>query len=282
MTWRSISLVAVVLLGAACDAPAQNPPVGTIAFTMKVSVPDSMRSKIPVGDAIELTMTLMSDGHRYAADIATGASMTVMPGMHVRTVFSVDHDTLHAAAILPPELAAMTGGAPGFRMDIPTSMFDSLAHAAKGMFDSLGKTMADSIRKMIPTVKPRSLGTTAVVAGLRCEEWQTVTGVDTISMCLIPTPPAIQGMKDHFLRMSGMQDMVNQIPGLADLVNQAYGGRKMTAIRTVFPKYGMRVELTSFSAATPDSTMFAVPANLQAVPMPNIPKKIGGASTGQQ
>src|ERR1019366_3322514 len=76
--------------------------------------------------------------------------------------------------------------------------------------------------------------------------------------------------------MTGLQNLMAQMPGLADMQKPAYGGREMTAIRTINVKMGIRMELTSFTPGVPDATQLALPDGLTLMPMPALPTKPGG------
>jgi hypothetical protein len=161
--------------------------------------------------------------------------------------------------LLPPDLAA-AGGSIGMRMDGPMSLMGSANAMLGGIMDSVGKT--------IGTPTYRSLGKTSTVAGINCEEWETVAMADTTLTCVIPTPPALLAIQNQVKTMSGMGAMMAQIPGMAELEKSAYGGRAMTAIRTVNAKNGMRMELTNYAPGAPDPAQMDLPAGLQPMPMP--------------
>lgn len=254
---------------------SQGPLVGTVTVNTHITIPDSLRSKAPIGDAVDLQVTVMSDGHRYAADLGTMTTIAGLPPMHLHFVFATMNDTLNFGVVLPSELAALAGGAPGFRIDIPRRMVDSLAGAVHGaigkVLDSMGSKLVDSIRKAMPQVTYRSLNRSSTVGGMSCEEWQTIARADTVNLCLIPTPPAIVAMKQHVLDMLTSQQSLKDLVAIVDAGRQAMGGRDMMAIRTEYTKMGMRMELASYTAGVPAASQFDIPANLQVVPLPALP-----------
>ena len=277
----TLQFTALALL-AALPLRAQQGPVGTVEFVTKVTLPDSLKAKVPLGDTIEIRVTLMGDGHRYAADIATGPSLTMFPNTHLRTVVAVGPDSIRASVIIPPALVPMAGGVPGYQVSIPVSMIDSLGHSAHHLLDSISRKIVDSVSAKMPAVSIRSLGTTSMVAGMRCEDWETVTAADTNFVCVVPTPPGIVAMKAHLKALLGVDAMLAKVPALAALQKEAFGGRDMTAIRMIYPKLHLRMELVRIDAAVPSDAMFDVPANLKVVPLPSMTDLHHGAGTSGQ
>ena len=88
-------------------------------MSIRVKLPDSMKVPLPVGNTIDLQITVMSDGRRVATDLSPGPDMTAaMPmiqGIRIHAMYALGGDSLHAGILLPPALA---GGAPGYRVDV--------------------------------------------------------------------------------------------------------------------------------------------------------------------
>lgn len=261
-------LVALLLAVPATSVAAQAANAGRATFQMSIHIPDSLQSPIPISGDLSVQMEMLTDGKRIAVDILPGASssMPMLAGMRVKVVFGIGGDTLHVGVVLPPELSAMAGGGSGIRMDMPLGMLTADNPLLGGMMDSIKKTMADSMKKIAPTY--RKLKTTSTVAGLRCDEWETVVLGDTTRTCVIPTPAALTALMDRFKTMSGMGKLMEQIPGMADIQKKAYDGAQVTAIRTINAKSGLRMELTSFTPGAPPADAFELPAGLMAMPMP--------------
>ena len=275
MTLPQRLLAAAILLATASPVTAQGGATGTATFQMKVRMPESVQAVMPQGENISMHMILMTDGHRIAMEILSDIGQSATGATHVRMIFSAAGDSVHVGIFLPPEAAAAMGGASGMRMDLPISMVGASNPLFGHMMDSIGKSMTDSAGKPVQKPSYRSLGTSATVAGIRCEEWEIVGMGDTTRTCVIATPPALVALQQRLKTMSGMQGVIAQIPGMADMEKAAYGGRQMTAIRTETVKTGLHLELTSFTAAAPDAALFELPSDMQVMPMPGKPG--GGA-----
>jgi hypothetical protein len=249
----------LLVLAIAPPVAAQSGASGSVTFEITTQLPASSPAVATIGSDITMQMTMRTDGHRVVMDMIPSMSQSPVTGMQIKMVFAAGTDSVHIGILLPPEVAA-AGGSIGMRMDGPMSMIGSASSLRDGMMDSVSKVMGT------PTY--RSLGKTSTVAGISCEEWETVAMGDTTSTCVIATPPAVQALQDQFKTMTGVGAMMAQIPGMAELEKAAYGGRAMTAIRTINTKRGMRMELTNYTPGPPDATQMDLPAGLQWMPMP--------------
>jgi hypothetical protein len=251
----------LLLVGFAIAPPvaAQSAAAGSATFQITTQLAASSQAAAVVGSDLTMQITVMTDGHRVAMNIVPSISQSPMAGTQIKMIFTPGIDSVHMGILLPPELAAAGGGI-GMRMDGPMSMMGSANAMLGGIMDSVGKAIGK------PTY--RALGKTSTVAGISCEEWETVAMDDTTLTCVIPTPPALLAMQNQLKTMSGMGAMMAQIPGMADLEKTAYGGRAMTAIRTIDTKRGMHMELTNYTPGAPDPTQMDLPAGLQSMPMP--------------
>lgn len=262
-----------LLVVTAAPLAAQNGVAGSATIQLSIHLPDSTKVPgvpIPISGDLTTQMTFMTDGMRLAMEVLPNMSGTGPgAGMRVKLVFSPAGDTIHIGMILPPELAKAAGGAPGMRIDMPVSMLGAANPLFGRLMDSVARTMTDSLGKAMPTY--RALGTTAVVAGIRCQEWEMVVRADTTRSCVIPTPPALLVLQEKFKDMTGMATLMAQIPGIASLQKEAYGGKQVVPLRTVNSKTGMRMELTAFTAGAPDPAVFELPSDLQVIPMPGKP-----------
>ena len=264
-----------LLLGTASPLAAQTAPAGSAAFHMTMHLPDSLPMPIPIGDSIDIQMKMISDGHRIAMEITPNTSAPMLAGMQLKILYTLGGDTVHMGIVMPPAMLPAAGGSTGMRIDVPVSMLGAGNPALGKMLDSIGKTIADSVKKGLPRPTFRALGTSAVVAGLTCQEWEVVTAADTMRTCVIPMPPALSALREQFAAMTGVKRLMTQFPGLADMEKQAYGGRHLLPIRTVGTRMHMRMELTSFTAGVPDSAQMELPAGLKPMAMPAMPTKPG-------
>jgi hypothetical protein len=264
------------LFATASPLAAQRVAAGTATFQMTMHLPDSLKGKmpIPIGSELDIQMRWMTDGRRIAMEMLPGSSVPMIAGKRVRVIFTFGGDTVHVGILSSPEMAAAAGGSVGSRIDIPVAMFDSTGPLLGKLMDSIGKKMIDSLGKTRPTY--RSLGTSATVAGITCQEWEIVVGTDTTRTCVIPTPSGLVSIEDQFKTLTGRQRIMFQVSGMAELHKQAYGGQEMTAIRTVNARLGMRMELTSFTAGVPEASLMELPEGLKPMAMPALPIKPGG------
>ena len=279
MTRRSVVLASLAAALAAAPVSAQL-PTGMLVVGVHAKLPDSLKNMpVPGGTSIDLEFTVMSDGHRVAVELAPGAgliaAMPMLSGIRVHAMYAMGVDSLHAGVVLPPALA---GGTPGYRVDVSLKMLDSLRRAGSHLLDSLGTKLADSVGKMLPHPTYRSLGTSATVAGIRCEEWQTIVAKDTMETCVIPTPLMLHMMQEYVKNALGAQRLIDQVPGLSEAARQAYGGREMTSIRTTNARTGLRVELVSFTSTPPDAARFDLPPGLLPMPGKSGSKPAGGGT----
>ena len=281
MTARHSLVPVLVALVAAVPSSAQL-PTGTIVMGIHIKVPDSLKAvplPLPGGSALDMHITVISDGRRVAIDLTPGdgfiASVPMLAGVRVHAMYGIGADTLHGGVVLPPALA---GGAPGYRFDVPLKMLDSIRRAGSHVFDSISRKLTDSMTRMLPHPMYRSLGTPATVAGLTCEEWETVIATDTTRSCLIPTPVMMRILQDQFQKALGVKQLMDQVPGFSAAAREAFGGRDMTAIRTSNAKLGLLVELERYSPALPDAAGFDLPPGLQPFPGSPGAKPPGGGS----
>jgi hypothetical protein len=264
-----------VLAAMASPLTAQRAPAGTAVFQMTVRLPDSLKAKVPLGDSVSIQFTIATDGTRFAVGIVPGTmgSMPMLDGLSVKTIYNTGVDSLHVGILMPPSLAAMSGGGPGMRIDVSMATIDSAITSVTGKVDSSMTHAMDSVMTHMPAPVMHSLGTTSTVAGIQCENWETITATDTVSTCVIPTPPMLQALQDQMTQKAGLGKLLNKYPQLAQMQAQAYGGRHMTPIRMSYPRTGMHMELVSFTPGTPDAAQFELPAGLKPMPMPSMPGK---------
>jgi hypothetical protein len=234
---------------------------------MSVHLPESAGLPVPGGSFVTMQMTAMADGHRVAMEIMpTVLSSPMMTGMVIRMIFTPGSDSMHLGIIFPPAIAAAAGGSTGMRMDAPMSMIGAGNPLLAGLMDSIGKAMKDSLAKSGVRPNARSLGTTSTVAGVSCEEWESVAMGDTTRTCVIPTPPAVQALQDQFKSKSGMGALMGQIPGMAEMEKTAYGGRAMTPVRMDSRRTGMHMEFVKYTPGAPDPARMELPAGLTPMP----------------
>jgi hypothetical protein len=258
--------LSVLCLFAAVSPLAAQAAVGTVEFTTSVHIPESAGVPVPGGTFVTMQMTAMSDGHRVAMEIVPTVLSSPMSGMLIRMLFTPGSDSIHLGIIFPPEMAAAAGGGSGMRMDGPISMLGGGNPLLAGIMDSVGKAMKDSLAKGGARPTSRSLGTTSTVAGVSCEEWESVMMGDTTRTCVIPTPPGVQAIEDRFKEKSGMEALMGQLPGMAEMAKSAYGGRAMTPIRADNPKTHIHMEFVKYTPGAPDPARMELPAGLRQMP----------------
>ncbi|HEY4101982.1 MAG TPA: hypothetical protein VGM20_14010 [Gemmatimonadales bacterium] len=257
---------------------AQGVPAGRVVLSVTTHLPDSLKSRVPIGDSITLRISAATDGKRFAFGITPGelAAMPMLNGISVRAIYDKGADSLHIGILVPPSMAAMAGGGPGMRIDLSTSTIDSALKTVSGKLDSAASHGIDSaaMRAMHPPMPAmRSLGTTSTVAGMQCANWETITANDTVITCVIPTPAAIQAFQEQFKAKMGLAKLMERYPQLAQMQEQAYGGKPMTPIRMSESRLGMHMELVSITLGEPDPAEFQLPADLKPMPLPGMPGK---------
>jgi hypothetical protein len=234
---------------------------------MTIHLPDTLAAKLPgASGPMNITLMAATDGKRFAVDISlpAGGAMPMFAGMHVRAIYDPAIDTIHAALLMPD---MGTGSAGGYKLDLPTSTFASM----KSMFDTtMNKAMDSAMKKMrdsaIVVNAPRALGTSEVVAGISCENWQNVAIGDTVTACMTPESPAMKDYRTRFLAATGMQKFVDQAMGMYGNGPKPFNGRDMIMIKMHDGKTGTSMELTQASSAMPDPALFQLPANLMPAP----------------
>jgi hypothetical protein len=267
-----------LVVAIACAAPlaAQTPAAGTASFEMSVNLPDSNPAAAMLGSTMHLRMTGMTDGRHVAIIMAPDAAQSMMAGMTVTMVYAIGGDTAHVGIVMPSMAGA--GGGTGMRMDLPISAISAEMSQFGAKIDSAARNAIDSLGKLQPIY--RDLGTTDTVAGLRCENWEAVGLADTVRTCVVPTPSGLASLMKQLKQTSGLDSLLARIPGITNLQKQAYGGQNMTALRVTSTKSGMRMQLTHFDSAVPDSSTFILPAGLRPMAMPMLPgKPAGGGGT---
>ena len=240
---------------------AQAPTAGTATFHMSVHPAEAspVTPGVPAGTVLETDITYITDGHRFGMEmIQTLSTMPQLSGMRTLMIFTPGSDTVHMGILYSPEMAA-TIGSPGSRMDLTMAALTTAGEASSAAMDSIIRVHAHQTY--------RALGTTATVAGIVCQEWEIVAGADTSRTCVIPTPPALASVQDQLKTLAAGIPMV-KMAGLDAMQKDAYGGQALMAIRTISPKMGMTMELTSFKVGAPDPSRLELPAGLQVMPMP--------------
>lgn len=214
---------------------------------------------------------MTTDGDRVALQFDPGpesiASVAEMDISMARAqlVFHSGSDSVTFAMILPPDLAAMTGGDVGFRIDaaIPDSGF-----ARSVNYDSLLQASRDD-----PENTAVNTGTVSTVAGIDCEEWliglpQVVDSVanpfSPIRMCVAEEDGASRAVNDVWHRLMARFGVSEQF--LRAGARTWFGDREMVAIRTVVgDDENFVLELESSEAGT-NPAYFTVPDGLTPFP----------------
>jgi len=259
MTSRHLAVVLAV--AAAAPLAAQGTLVGTATFhmTMHVTAGTPGGAALPPGTEMEAEMTYATDGRHFVMqNVMNSSSVPMMSGMMTRMIFTVGSDSIHMGIVMPPEIAAQTGSI-GTKMDLSMAQLTAAGKPAAALMDSVVRANAGRTY--------RALGTTATVAGITCQEWESIAAGDTTRSCVIPTPPALAAMQEQFKTFQSAAILSN-MPGLDAMQKQAYGGQAVTPIRTTSTRTGMVLELTKYSATAPDPAMMQLPAGLTVMAMP--------------
>lgn len=267
MSVRFAAVAALLALAGAGSASAQQPLVGSITMQMTVHLPDTLAAKLPgASGPMNITMMAATDGKRFVVDISlpAGGAMPMFAGMHVRAIYDPAIDTIHAALLMPD---MGTGSAGGYKMDLPMSTFAGM----KNMLDTtLNKTMDSAMKKMRDSASdvkiPRAIGTSEVVGGISCENWETVSMGDTVTACMTAESPAMKAYRTRILAATGMQKFVDQAMGMYGDGPKPFNGRDMIMIKMHDSKTGTSMELTQASTVAPDAALFVLPANLMPAP----------------
>ncbi|MGH7594610.1 MAG: hypothetical protein ACRELE_12275, partial [Gemmatimonadales bacterium] len=247
-----ILIVGPVLAGNSLFAQAG--VAGTATYHMKMHLPDAVAAKAGSAE-VDMQMIGATDGHRFAMDMVMGGDGR-MAGMETKIIFTIGGDSVHIGLMMPPLLAAQSGMA-GTRMDLPVSMMGAGNPTLAGILDSVSKAIVNPIF--------RALGTTAVVGGLKCAEWEMVAGNDTTRTCVIPMPAPILALKETMSTVSGMQALLANLPGMAEMQRKAYDGKPMIPLRTTNTRTGMTMEFVSFVPGPPVASAFELPADLRTM-----------------
>ena len=251
---KRISLLVILFLAidGTTGIAAQAIATGTAVLRMKTQLPPTAAAEAGSAE-LDIQMTAWSDGHQVAMEMVMGG-LGPAGGMVTRTIFTLGGDTVHFAMI-SPKLAVATGS-PGMRMDLPLSSLGAANPILGGLMDSLSKVAS--------TATFRSLGTTAVVAGITCAEWEMVAGGDTTRSCVVPTPPELLALQQAMAKMPGVGSL---LAGLgAEIQRKAFDGKPMAALRTTSAKVSM--ELVSVVPGVPDRSVFQLPTGLKVMGAP--------------
>ncbi len=260
---RTGLLAAAVSAGAVGTARAQQGPVGSIAISVRIHLPDSVRAMRMAGDTFALQLRLASDGHRYALELTPGpiAAMPMLAGARGLLIFDPATDSLHVAAMAPA--MAQGAGPSGYRFDVSLQAL----HGLQKFTDTL-----QHLPLPVPTSSYQDLGTTSEVAGMRCENWVVASPTDTVQMCVIPVPPALEQLASNFRKQAGLDSLVQRITG----GNPPFGGRHMFPLMVQDSKGMMHMEVTNISSAPPDAALFTMPPGLIPFPLPTTRPDSGG------
>lgn len=251
---RKHLITACVACAAASPLRAQG---GTVTISIHAATPDTIRSMMAMmpgaQDSLDVTLRMATDGQRFSIEpLPSGAAM-LPPGF--RMVMELRADTMSVAVLFPPDMAGMIGGAPGMLVDVPLSAMDEISG-----------TVGDSMKHAAASAKLRALGQTSVVAGIRCEEWESIVASDTTTMCVAPTPAVLQRLTSEFQKLAVFRELTAQ----GDAATAPFGGRKLTPVRIV--NRNVRMQVVSLSAEPPDANLFAIPSGLQRI-TPPIPSR---------
>ncbi len=256
--------LATLLVAGTAAGSAQQPPVGTVAFALRVHLPDSLPMPQMAGDTFAIRAQVASDGQRYAVELDPGhiSAVPTLAGARMRLVYDPASDSLHGALIMSPAATGGTTGPTGYRIDISLKSLHALQ---THLTDTLQHITA-------PEQTYQDLGTTAVVAGIRCENWRETSPTDTVNLCVTPIPARLQDFITAWQKKMGLDTLVKRMTGGV----MPFGGQHVVPLSVDDANGRVHMEVTSVSGAAPDPEMFTMPPGLIPFPLPAFPSDSGG------
>src|SRR5690606_9963148 len=181
-----------------------------------------------------MRLTLATDGSRLGMQVDFAESMSMaMPNIdlsaiRVNAVVHPGGDSVSVGVVFPPELAAMTGGGIGFRMDLPIP--DTVRNLPGPDVDSMMSA---------ETPKVTNTGRTSIVAGINCEEWELTPAQPSDStpfngpmkLCLAESVPGLKAFSA--LAEQYLPDFGFDFSAMKEMGRKWFGDRDLIAIRTV-------------------------------------------------
>jgi hypothetical protein len=274
---RSTLLAASLLLAAPLAGQS-----GTTVWSMRMKMPDTLSARAGGLSEIDMRMTMATDGERLGMQVDFAETMaSAVPGFDLsairfNTVVHGGGDSVSIGIILPPEMAAMTGGGIGMRLDM--AIPDKLEGFPVPNFDSL---MAENQGEE-PVVT--NTGRTMMVAGVRCEEWDitpqqpadSIPFGGAMHLCVAENIPAVKAFTT--VAEKYLPDMGFDFGKLKERGRKWFGGREMTAIRMVMGHDEEIVfQLESSSNTAPDPSFFTLPDGLEPFPIEMVKAMIPGS-----
>jgi hypothetical protein len=249
---------------------------------MRMKMPDTLSARAGGLSEIDMRMTMATDGERlgmqvdFAETMATAITGFDLSAMRLNAVVHSGGDSVSIGIIMPPEMAAMTGGGIGMRLDM--AIPDKLEGFPVPNFDSL---MAENQGEE-PVVT--NTGRTMMVAGVRCEEWDitpqqpadSIPFGGAMHICVAENIPSVEAFTT--VAEKYLPDMGFDFGKLKEQGRKWFGGRELTAIRMVMGHDEEIVfQLESSSNTAPDPSFFTLPDGLQPFPVEMVKAMIPGS-----
>jgi hypothetical protein len=236
---------------------------------------------------MDIRMTAATDGPLTGFQLDFGPEMVLganvpfdFTQMRVQAILNAVTDSLSVGIIIPPELAAMAGGGIGFRFDLaipdPEALREMIPDSLVGEIEQA--TEEDGARF-------ENTGTTAVVAGVACEEWLVTPiqedEVGRVRMCLAEPPAAMRTLLDSYKQF--LPDADNPFSALLTKGRQRFGGRDLLAMRVMIEGVNpMTFEVISISDTSPGVGFFELPIDLEPFPIEMVKAMAGAAGTATE
>jgi hypothetical protein len=254
-TAAALVVAALGTAGTPHSARAQQAPAGAVTVAVRVKLPDSLPPMAQMaGDSFALTATFASNGQQYAVEITPqSAASPMLQGARLKAIFDPVTDSLHAGLLMGAASAAAAGPS-GYRIDISLAGLKSMEH-----------TFTDTLQHVtMPDRSYRDLGTTNVVAGIRCENWLQMTPTDTIQTCLVELPSSLQQVMTAMQHNMGVDSLIKRLQGTP----APFGGRHMVPLMVDDRAGRFHMEVLNLTSGAPDAALFTLPTGLMPFPLP--------------
>lgn len=270
---RTLGLIGAAAIAAASPAAAVAQQ-GTVSYSIRASLPDTMASVVNGMKELDLQVTLAFGSSRAAFTLAAGPAMQWAGNIdlsqaRVLGVLNRSGDSLTMAVLLPQEIAMMMGGSPGIRMDLPLSTMNG------GAIDT------DSLLREEQEAKYENTGRRDTVAGRSCELWNVTspTAPRPMEMCVAEAHPVAKRMFDWSDKVGPLSNAMTEIQ---EASRKRFGGRDMMVLRMRYSdgSDSFTMEMLDITEGEPDAGFFLIPEGLQVIGADLIQGMIQQQSTG--
>jgi hypothetical protein len=272
----------LLLAGLFLVAPPAAAQAGTVVWSLRGTLPDSMPPVAAGLSEIDLMFTFATDGSRLGMQMTIGPIMAAsvvamdLSTARIQVVTNAAGDSLAIGVVFPPEISAQMGGGIGYRLDFEVP--DSFAFPVLGLDSLLAAASEDDV----DGPEAINTGQTDTVAGIPCEIWTMATGDDSspglpmITMCLAESVPALTAINDLTKRL--LPDFGFDLEELQTRSWNHFGGRELIPVRMMIGDDGEQFvfQLEQASSEAPDAAFFTLPEGLQPFPIEALQGMMGG------